>query len=111
MEKVLVTQATLPSMDEYINEIQSIWETHWLTNMGPKHKEFQAELQKYLKVENIELLVNGHMALEMILQAMELEGEVITTPGTSILQTPISAAWWTGCPTVPSPKTLPILPA
>lgn len=82
MEKVLVTQATLPSMDEYINEIQSIWDTHWLTNMGPKHKEFQAGLQEYLQVDNIELLVNGHMALEMILQAMELEGEVITTPFT-----------------------------
>ena len=82
MEKVLVTQATLPLMDEYVNEIQSIWDTHWLTNMGPKHKEFQEGLQKYLQVDNIELLVNGHMALEMILQAMELEGEVITTPFT-----------------------------
>lgn len=82
MEKILVTQAALPSMNEYINEIQSIWETHWLTNMGQKHKEFQAGLQEYLKVDNIELLVNGHMALEMILQAMELEGEVITTPFT-----------------------------
>lgn len=82
MEKILVTQATLPSMDEYIDEIQSIWDTHWLTNMGPKHKQFQVDLQKYLQVDNIELLVNGHMALEMILQAMNLEGEVITTPFT-----------------------------
>lgn len=82
MEKILVTQATLPSMNEYINEIQSIWDTHWLTNMGPKHKEFQASLQDYLQVDNIELLVNGHMALEMILQALNLEGEVITTPFT-----------------------------
>lgn len=82
MEKILVTQATLPSMNEYISEIQSIWDSHWLTNMGPKHKEFQANLQDYLQVDNIELLVNGHMALEMILQAMELEGEVITTPFT-----------------------------
>lgn len=82
MEKILVTQASLPSMNEYISEIQSIWDTHWLTNMGQKHKEFQVGLQEYLKVEGIELLVNGHMALEMILQAMELKGEVITTPFT-----------------------------
>lgn len=82
MEKILVTQAALPPMDEYIKEIEAIWDTHWLTNMGPKHKEFQAGLQDYLQVENIELLVNGHMALEMILQAMNLEGEVITTPFT-----------------------------
>lgn len=82
MEKILVTQATLPSMDEYIKEIEPIWDTHWLTNMGPKHKEFQTGLQDYLKVDRIELLVNGHMALEMILQALNLEGEVITTPFT-----------------------------
>lgn len=87
MEKILVTQATLPSIDEYINEIQPIWDTHWLTNMGPKHKQFQADLQKYLQVNNIELFVNGHMALEMILQAMELEGEVITTPFTFVSTT------------------------
>lgn len=82
MEKVLVTQATLPPMDEYIEEIQSIWDGHWLTNMGPKHKQLQTELQKYLQVDNVELLVNGHMALELLLQAMDLEGEVITTPFT-----------------------------
>lgn len=82
MEKVLVTQATLPPMDEYIEEIRSIWDGHWLTNMGPKHKQLQAELQEYLQVDNVELLVNGHMALELLLQAMELEGEVITTPFT-----------------------------
>lgn len=87
MEKILVTQATMPSMDEYINEIESLWDTHWLTNMGPKHKQLQAELQDYLQVDNIELLVNGHMALEMILQAMELEGEVITTPFTFVSTT------------------------
>lgn len=82
MEKVLVTQATLPPMEEYIEEIQSIWESHWLTNMGPKHKQLQIELKEYLQVDNVELLVNGHMALELLLQAMELEGEVITTPFT-----------------------------
>ena len=82
MEKILVTQATLPPMDEYIKEIQSIWDGHWLTNMGPKHKQLQAELKEYLQVDNVELLVNGHMALELLLQAMELEGEVITTPFT-----------------------------
>ena len=50
--------------------------------MGPKHKQLQSELCDYLGVENIELLTNGHMALEMTLQAMNLQGEVITTPFT-----------------------------
>jgi len=81
-KKILVTKAALPEIEEYIEEIKSIWDTHWLTNMGEKHKALQYKLEEYLKVENIELLVNGHMALELTLQAMDLRGEVITTPFT-----------------------------
>lgn len=80
--KILVTKAALPPMEEYIEEISSIWETHWLTNMGAKHKELQNQLKQYLDVDNIDLLTNGHMALELTLQALNLQGEVITTPFT-----------------------------
>ena len=79
---ILVTRSSMPKLDEYVNEISSMWDSHWLTNMGPKHKELQAELCEYLGVENIDLLTNGHMALELTLQAMNLQGEVITTPFT-----------------------------
>ena len=79
---IFVTKPSMPSMEEYIKEIESIWESSWLTNMGPKHQEFQKQLKEYLDVENIELLVNGHMALELTLQALNLQGEIITTPFT-----------------------------
>lgn len=72
----------MPDINEYIEEIKNIWDSHWLTNMGPKHDEFRDKLINYLNVENIDLLVNGHMALELTLQAMNLQGEVITTPFT-----------------------------
>lgn len=80
--KILVTRSSMPSMEEYIEEIRSIWDSHWLTNMGEKHKTLQVELQKYMGVPAVELLTNGHMALELSLQAMNLQGEVITTPFT-----------------------------
>lgn len=80
MEKILVTRSSMPPLNEYIDEISPIWQSHWLTNMGEKHQTLANLLKNYLQVENIELLVNGHMALEMVLQAMELKGEVITTP-------------------------------
>lgn len=80
--KILVTRSSMPSMEEYIEEIRSIWDSHWLTNMGEKHKALQVELQKYMGVPAVELLTNGHMALELSLQAMNLQGEVITTPFT-----------------------------
>lgn len=72
----------MPELDEYMNEIADLWESHWLTNMGPKHKLLQDELKKFMEVENIDLLTNGHMALELTLQALNLQGEVITTPFT-----------------------------
>lgn len=84
LEKILVTQSSMPQLQEYIDEIAPIWETHWLTNMGPKHQELQEKLKQYLGVDEIELLTNGHMALELSLQALGLPSgsEVITTPFT-----------------------------
>lgn len=80
--QVLVTRSSMPELDEYMDEIKDMWDSHWLTNMGPKHRQLQAELCKYLAVENIDLFTNGHMAIELTLQAMNLQGEVITTPFT-----------------------------
>ena len=80
--KILVTQSSMPRIEEYMDEIEGLWDSHWLTNMGAKHKALQQELKGYLDVENVELLTNGHMALELTLQAMNLQGEVITTPFT-----------------------------
>ena len=59
----------MPLMEEYVDEIKDIWESHWLTNMGAKHKELQKELQEYFGVEHMDLFTNGHMALELSLQA------------------------------------------
>lgn len=78
----MVTRSSMPQLEEYVEEIKDIWDTHWLTNMGVKHRELERKLTEYLDVENIELLSNGHMALELSIQAMNLQGEVITTPFT-----------------------------
>lgn len=82
MEKILVTKSSMPPMDEYIEEIKELWDSHWLTNMGAKHKQLEKELKKYLGVDGVSLFSNGHMALELAIQAMNLSGEVITTPFT-----------------------------
>ena len=81
-KKILVTKSSMPKKEEYFEEISDLWETHWLTNMGIKHQTLQSELKKYLGVKNIDLLTNGHMALELSIQALGLSGEVITTPFT-----------------------------
>ena len=83
MQSVInVIKSSMPEFDEYVNEIKELWNTRWLTNMGIKHNNLEKELKKYLDVDNISLTVNGHLALELGLQALNLSGEVITTPFT-----------------------------
>ncbi len=72
----------MPPFEEYMETIKPLWDSVWLTNMGKLHNELAKKLEEYLEVSNVSLFVNGHMALEMALQAMDLEGEVITTPFT-----------------------------
>ena len=50
MNNILVTRSSMPELDEYIDEIKDIWDTHWLTNMGAKHQKLQQELKEYLTV-------------------------------------------------------------
>ena len=81
-EPILVTRSSMPPLEEFIEEIRPIWDSHWLTNMGVYHERFKEQLNQFLGVPHTELFVNGHMALEMAIQAMGLTGEVITTPFT-----------------------------
>ena len=80
MEWINVTRASLPPLSEYTAMLEEIWQTAWLTNMGKYHEELKEKLLSYLGVGSAELFVNGHSALELLLQAMDLHGEVITTP-------------------------------
>lgn len=81
-KQIQVTQSSMPAFEEYIEEIKDLWESKWLTNMGSKHKALESRLLEYLKVSNITLYTNGHLALEGVIAALNLSGEVITTPFT-----------------------------
>ena len=84
MDEILVTRSSMPDIEEYTNEIKELWDSHWLTNMGVKHKQFQKELEERMGVEHVALYCNGHLALENILEALQLPkgGEIITSPFT-----------------------------
>lgn len=83
MEKnINVTRSFMPAYEEYCEEIRDLWDSCWLTNVGTKHKQLESELTRYLDVDGLELITNGHNALELALQALRLRGEVITTPFT-----------------------------
>ncbi len=82
MSVINVTRSSLPDFSEYCEEIRELWDSHWLTNMGVKHKTLESELQKYLQCEYLTLFTNGHLALENLIEAFKLHGEIITTPFT-----------------------------
>lgn len=88
MDKLIqVTRSSMPDFEEYIEEIKDLWQSHWLTNNGIKHKKLEKILEEYLKTKNITLFTNGHLALESIIAALKLTGEVITTPFTFVSTT------------------------
>ena len=80
--RINVTRSSMPTMDEYMNEIASLWDSHWLTNNGEKAIALKKGLEAYLRCDHAELFCNGHLSLEALLRAMDLHGEVITTPFT-----------------------------
>ena len=80
--RINVTRSSLPGFDEYVEEIRSLWDNHWLTNNGEKEVALQQVLEARLEIPNVRLFVNGHLALEALLAAMNLHGQVITTPFT-----------------------------
>ncbi len=82
METINVTRSSMPPFEEYCEEIKELWDSRWLTNMGAKHRQLQEKLTEYLDAPHMDILTNGHLSLELSLQALELEGEVITTPFT-----------------------------
>ena len=87
--RINVTRSSMPSFEEYSEEIRDLWENRWLTNMGSKHEELQRSLEEYLGVPHVILYTNGHLALENAIAAMDLPegGEVITTPFTFVSTT------------------------
>ncbi|WP_102411423.1 DegT/DnrJ/EryC1/StrS family aminotransferase [Beduinella massiliensis] len=83
-DAIYVTRPFLPEKEEFFSYVDKIWKSRILTNNGPLHQELEQKIQQYLRAEQFCLFVNGHSALRVLLQAMELRGEIITTPFTFV---------------------------
>lgn len=77
-----VTKTKLPDIEKYIKYLKRIWKTRWVTNNGEFVQLLEKELQGYLRVKNLLVVSNGTLALQLILKALDLRGEIITTPFT-----------------------------
>lgn len=77
-----VTKAEVPSKERYVELLDHIWSTRWLTNEGEFARRLEAEMERYLGVEDVALLSNGTVAIDLCLRGLDVRGEVITTPFT-----------------------------
>ena len=90
-----VTQTFLPPLDEYTAFLQEIWDSKWLTNRGKLIQELESKLQQYLGVKHLLAVNNGTVALQIAIKALELKGEIITTPFSYVAT--ISSIVWENC--------------
>lgn len=93
-KRITVTSPLLPNLEEFNSFLQDIWESKWITNNGSFHKQLEKELAAYLKVPYISLFTNGTLPLITSLQALNITGEVITTPYSFVATT--HSLWWNG---------------
>jgi dTDP-4-amino-4,6-dideoxygalactose transaminase len=91
---IYVTQPFIPPLGEFEPYLKEIWQNKWLTNQGPFHDKLEKALCEYLGVKYISLFANGTLALITALQALDIKGEVITTPFSFVATT--HALWWNG---------------
>lgn len=92
--QITVTSPLLPDLEEFHALLQQIWDSKWITNNGSFHQQLEAALAEYLKVPYISLFTNGTLPLITALQALRIQGEVITTPYSFVATT--HAIWWNG---------------
>ena len=90
-----VTKPFQPSLDELNVHLQDIWKSGIFTNNGPKAQQLELELKKYLGVPDLLFLTNGTIALQLAIKALDLKGEIITTPFSYVATT--SSIIWEGC--------------
>ena len=77
---IFITQPNMPLLDDFIPYLEKIWESKTLTNGGPFHRQLEQALCEFLDVPNIALFTNGTVALMAALKALDVSGEVVTTP-------------------------------
>lgn len=92
---ILVTKPFFPPLEEYQKMVQEIWEREWVTNHGPLVTELELKLKEYLNVQHLLYLSNGTIALQIAIKALDLKGEIITTPYSYVATT--SSIVWEGC--------------
>lgn len=92
---VYVTQPSLAPLSECTEYLEKVWASGVLTHNGPLVRQLEADLRAKLNLRHCTIVLNGTIALQMAIKALDLKGEIITTPFTWVAT--VSAIKWEGC--------------
>jgi dTDP-4-amino-4,6-dideoxygalactose transaminase len=92
---IRVTKTFLPPLDEYTRLLERVWESYHLTNRGPLLLELEEKLIQWLGTEKMLITTNGTLPIQIAIRALDLTGEVITTPFSYVATT--SSLLWERC--------------
>ena len=77
---ILVSRPDLPPLDRFVEGLARIWESRSLTNNGPIARDLATRLSAVAEDRPVSLTANGSLALELVLEALDVRGDVVTTP-------------------------------
>lgn len=95
MARINVTKAFLPPKEAFLKYVDAMWDTAYLTNNGPYLQQLEADLKTYLGCKNLMVCNNGTIVLQMAMKALQLTGEIITTPFSYVAT--VNAILWENC--------------
>jgi dTDP-4-amino-4,6-dideoxygalactose transaminase len=76
-EKLFVGRPNIGSREALLARINDMLDRRWLSNNGQFVQEFEQRIADYLGVKHCIAACNGTIALELVIRALELKGEVI----------------------------------
>ncbi len=91
-EKLHVGRPNIGNRKRFLERINNILDSKWLTNAGPYVKEFERRITDWVGVKHCIAMCNGTAALENIIRALGLTGEVIM-PSFTFIATAHALQW------------------
>jgi dTDP-4-amino-4,6-dideoxygalactose transaminase len=94
MNNIYVTQPTLAPLEEVTQLLEKIWSSGVMTHNGPLVQQFEKEFCIAEHLPDMVAVCNGTIAIQMAIRALQIEGEIITTPFSFIAT--LDAILWEG---------------
>ena len=91
-EPLHVGRPNIGDREKFLELVEGVLDRRWLSNDGPLVRELETRIADYLGVKHCISITNGTIALEILIRALGLTGEVIV-PSFTFVATAHSLQW------------------